>query len=358
MLRCRFFTLISNNIRSTISQLSSIGNSGRRLKNITGDKPINLQLSDLPSFPSFILLNKRDTLNLSGNVHCSLIGYETERIDECLHKFHLSSRHIWQIGKRLTSNIVMIHSAALGINVCLYDSKCSTNYVTKLIYPSIQHLNIRNGRNHFNNYLDHLAFCSINQSDAIEAIERLTNMEDGGTTIINEKIIYNKHDEKEMRLISFIPKSSNSSLKYVVTIPFNKFNQIGRFIHLNNGNGLQHIALYSSAIIEQIKELRKDNQIKFRKIPSAYYENLSELNKENEFISSNVSDFQHNNILIDSNDNHHLMQIFTESIGQGNDDSLFLEFIQRSKTAKGFGEANIRALWDSIEYSKLKMSGK
>jgi 4-hydroxyphenylpyruvate dioxygenase len=50
----------------------------------------------------------------------------------------------------------------------------------------------------------------------------------------------------------------------------------------------------------------------------------------------------------DGNVSVYLLQVFTQPIFEKN--TLFLELIQRVGNAHGFGAANIKALWNAVQY--------
>ena len=63
-------------------------------------------------------------------------------------------------------------------------------------------------------------------------------------------------------------------------------------------------------------------------------------------IDEEISQIKELNILVDRDDEGYLLQIFTKPIVDR--PTLFIEVIQR-KGARGFGEGNFKALFESIE---------
>ncbi|MEA5508708.1 4-hydroxyphenylpyruvate dioxygenase [Crocosphaera sp. UHCC 0190] len=150
-----------------------------------------------------------------------------------------------------------------------------------------------------------------------------------------------------------------SDVKIPINEPLSNNSQIKEFLDINNGSGIQHIALRTNKIIQVTNQLRSAG-LKFLKVPNTYYQNL--LNKQLDFHFS--TDEWHNimkqNILLDQETNLRnnnldiplLLQIFTEPIFEN--PTFFFEIIERRKQAKGFGEGNFRALFEAIEREQIK----
>jgi 4-hydroxyphenylpyruvate dioxygenase len=81
----------------------------------------------------------------------------------------------------------------------------------------------------------------------------------------------------------------------------------------------------------------------FLSTPDSYYEMLSERVGK---IDEEIDKLKELNILVDRDDEGYLLQIFTKPIVDR--PTLFIEIIQR-KGARGFGEGNFKALFESIE---------
>nr|AAX30651.1 SJCHGC06518 protein [Schistosoma japonicum] len=98
--------------------------------------------------------------------------------------------------------------------------------------------------------------------------------------------------------------------------------------------------------------------MKFIDAPEAYYKTLSQrINLKH--CSVDLEELKKTGVLVDKElDNKgdqigSLLQIFTEPLFEKN--GFFIELIERRDQSTGFGENNIKALWESLEMShKLK----
>ena len=137
-----------------------------------------------------------------------------------------------------------------------------------------------------------------------------------------------------------------------IKIPLNESkddnSQIEEFIDRFNGEGIQHIALYTDRIYDTVETLQESG-IKFLYTPDTYYEMLPERVQGHQ---EDLARMQKNRILIDGNgstDEGILLQIFTEEmLGP-----VFFEIIQR-KGNQGFGEGNFQALFNAIELDQIR----
>ena len=133
----------------------------------------------------------------------------------------------------------------------------------------------------------------------------------------------------------------------LISIPINESSdpksQINEYLEIYDGEGVQHIALYTDDIYATIEVMHQQG-VSFLDTPDTYYEMVDER------IPGHGEDLERmrvNRILIDADVNEkdkQLLQIFTQTcIGP-----IFFEVIQR-KGNKGFGEGNFQALFESIE---------
>jgi 4-hydroxyphenylpyruvate dioxygenase len=109
-----------------------------------------------------------------------------------------------------------------------------------------------------------------------------------------------------------------------------------------NGPGVQHLAILTEDIVSTVAALKK-NGVEFLKTPAAYYDDLGQRIGK---IDEEIEKLRELNILVDRDDEGYLLQIFTKPIVDR--PTLFIEIIQR-KGARGFGEGNFKALFESIE---------
>ncbi len=123
-----------------------------------------------------------------------------------------------------------------------------------------------------------------------------------------------------------------------VQIPLNEsaspHSQVQEFLEHNRGAGVQHVALGSGAITDDVRRLR-ERGVKF-------------------LMATAESDLDAG-ILIDRHPQYpeqYLLQIFTQPIF--GEPTFFFELIQRCGQRQGFGEANFRALFTAIEQEQQR----
>ncbi|HHP7230937.1 MAG TPA: 4-hydroxyphenylpyruvate dioxygenase [Xenococcaceae cyanobacterium] len=133
--------------------------------------------------------------------------------------------------------------------------------------------------------------------------------------------------------------------------PTSTNSQIQEFIAINRGAGIQHLALRSPNIIETVAQMRHLG-VEFLAVPPAYYQNLQlRLNRDSVSISNpQWQQIMAAEILVDWHQHQPkslLKQIFTQPILE--QPTFFLEIIERSHNAQGFGEGNFQALFEAVE---------
>ncbi len=122
--------------------------------------------------------------------------------------------------------------------------------------------------------------------------------------------------------------------------------QLDAFLHRNNGPGVQHLAFGVDDIIPAVSEARVRG-VEFLETPTTYYDMLIERFPE---MHAEIVGLRAANVLADRDEWGYLLQLFTRSPYERN--TLFYEFIQR-RGARGFGTANIRALYEAVERDRL-----
>lgn len=123
--------------------------------------------------------------------------------------------------------------------------------------------------------------------------------------------------------------------------------QIQEYLEFYNGEGVQHLAILTEDIVKTVTILRQ-NGVEFLDTPDSYYDMLSERVGE---IDEEIEKLRELSILVDRDDEGYLLQIFTKPIVDR--PTLFIEIIQR-KGARGFGEGNFKALFESIEREQAR----
>lgn len=157
-------------------------------------------------------------------------------------------------------------------------------------------------------------------------------------------------------LLSKVVHAKDDVIKNPINEPYKgeRVSQIEEFIQEFHGSGVQHIALHTDNIIKTIEFLRK-NGVEFIKVPEKYYKKLEAKNqilKNNQKIMEDISALKSNEILCDLEGEGYLLQTFTKPMGDR--PTFFYEIIQRCKGAKGFGQGNFKALFESIEHDQAE----
>jgi 4-hydroxyphenylpyruvate dioxygenase len=139
-----------------------------------------------------------------------------------------------------------------------------------------------------------------------------------------------------------------------IRIPINESSddksQIAEYLHLYNGEGIQHIALASPDIYASVEGMKQAG-VDFQDTIETYFDLID---KRLPGHGENVAELRRLRILIDGAthlgaDKELLLQIFTkEAVGP-----IFFELIQR-KGNEGFGEGNFQALFESIELDQIR----
>jgi 4-hydroxyphenylpyruvate dioxygenase len=120
--------------------------------------------------------------------------------------------------------------------------------------------------------------------------------------------------------------------------------QIEEYLDAYRSPGVQHLALMTQNIVATVSMLRA-NGIRFMRVPDTYYDEVaSRLDWSMIHVDLETLAAQH--ILIDSDDEGYLLQIFTEPVQDR--PTVFFEVIERHG-ARGFGEGNFKALFAAIE---------
>ena len=123
--------------------------------------------------------------------------------------------------------------------------------------------------------------------------------------------------------------------------------QIDRFLSNHRGPGVQHLAFLSEDILESVRGLR-EREVSFLDTPPGYYEAMP---GRVGAIDEDLEVLRAGHVLVDREGEGYLLQLFTRSAHVRR--TLFFEIIQR-KQSRGFGGANVRALYQSVEQEMLR----
>ncbi|HLS84363.1 MAG TPA: 4-hydroxyphenylpyruvate dioxygenase [Arenimonas sp.] len=138
----------------------------------------------------------------------------------------------------------------------------------------------------------------------------------------------------------------------IVRIPLNESSdeksQINEYLREYNGEGIQHIALFTDDIYSSVEAMHQAG-VKFLDTPDTYFEVIDQRIPNH---GEDVERLRRNSILIDADPEtkqRKLLQIFTQNAFG----PIFFEIIQR-KGNEGFGEGNFQALFESIERDQMR----
>lgn len=145
-------------------------------------------------------------------------------------------------------------------------------------------------------------------------------------------------------LMSKVMSNGNGYVKFPINEPAEgkKKSQVEEYLDFYEGEGVQHIAVATSNIIETVTKL-KHRGVEFLRVPNNYYDQvLDRVGK----IDEDLKPLSELGILIDRDDEGYLLQIFTKPVEDR--PTMFFEIIQR-KGAKSFGKGNFKALFEALE---------
>jgi 4-hydroxymandelate synthase len=152
----------------------------------------------------------------------------------------------------------------------------------------------------------------------------------------------------EQGLDSIVVRSPSGGITFTILEQdsMKKPGQIQGFLSRNDGPGVQHLAFLVDDIVSAIHEYG-DRGIDFLRTPGPYYDMLTDRLPD---IREEIADIRSVNVLADRDEWGYLLQLFTRSPYQRN--TMFYELVQR-RGARGFGGANIKALYEAVERDGL-----
>lgn len=125
--------------------------------------------------------------------------------------------------------------------------------------------------------------------------------------------------------------------------------QIEEYLDAYRSPGVQHIALKTKDIVATVKALRA-NGIRFMRVPQEYYDDVAE-RLDWSAIAAEPQTLAEQHILVDTDDEGYLLQIFTEPVQDR--PTVFFEMIERHGSL-GFGKGNFKALFEAIEREQAR----
>jgi 4-hydroxymandelate synthase len=152
----------------------------------------------------------------------------------------------------------------------------------------------------------------------------------------------------EQGLDSIVVRSPSGGITFTILEqdPKKKPGQLEGFLSRYCGPGVQHLAFLVDDIVSAIGDY-SNRGIDFLSAPRTYYDMLAERLPA---IRGEIADLRSTNVLADRDEWGYLLQLFTRSPYQRN--TVFYELVQR-RGARGFGSANIKALYEAVERDGL-----
>lgn len=166
-------------------------------------------------------------------------------------------------------------------------------------------------------------------------------------------------------LFSIVMWDRESGIKMANNEPLSpnyEVSQIYAFVEENNGPGVQHVAFHVPHILPCVEGLRRSG-MEFLDTPGAYYDMLPARMASRGVGALNEDErrLRELGILVDGAEGKYLLQIFSVEgrmlRHRPDGGPFFYEIIQR-RGARGFGEGNFRALFESIERERETRGGE
>ncbi|MFE0208297.1 4-hydroxyphenylpyruvate dioxygenase [Streptomyces sp. NPDC058985] len=155
-------------------------------------------------------------------------------------------------------------------------------------------------------------------------------------------------DVGEHAMDSIVVRSPSGGVTFTLVAPdLSKGpGQLNGFLERNGAPGVQHLAFLVDAILPAVHEFR-ERGVQFLSTPDAYYDKLQQRMSG---LREEIAELRSAQVLADRDEWGYLLQLFSRSPHERN--TLFYELIQR-QGSRGFGSANIRALYDAVERERL-----
>jgi 4-hydroxyphenylpyruvate dioxygenase len=157
----------------------------------------------------------------------------------------------------------------------------------------------------------------------------------------HHEMVWTKHSAMNSKVV----EDASGKIKFPIQEPAQAGgnSQVQEYLNFNHGAGAQHVAFLCDDIRATVRAIR-ENGVNFLGVPSTYYEVLEE--RVGAIEPRTMAELQELGILVDSDDDGRLMQIFSEPITSR--PTMFVEIIER-QGAQGFGSGNIKALFEAVE---------
>ena len=162
----------------------------------------------------------------------------------------------------------------------------------------------------------------------------------------HQEMVWTKHSAMNSKVV----EDASGKIKFPIVEPAHNGgkSQVQEYLNFNHGAGAQHVAFLSHDIRASVRAIR-DNGVRFLRIPGTYYEVLEE--RVGAIEPAVMAELQELGILVDSDDDGRLLQIFSEPVEAR--PTMFVEVIER-QGAHGFGAGNIKALFEAVERQQAR----
>jgi 4-hydroxyphenylpyruvate dioxygenase/4-hydroxymandelate synthase len=190
--------------------------------------------------------------------------------------------------------------------------------------------------------LDHVALCLMPDAleETVAAYGRLL-----GLRQCHEENVETQYGGMNSKVVQ--DASGKVTFPMMVPMANKRPGQIDKFLSNHRGPGVQHLAFLCEDILESVQGLR-ERQFPLLDSPAGYYEALP---ARVGTLAEDLEVLRAGNVLVDREGEGYLLQVFTRSVHERR--TLFFEVIQR-KQARGFGAANVRALYQSVEQEMMR----
>jgi 4-hydroxymandelate synthase len=189
--------------------------------------------------------------------------------------------------------------------------------------------------------LDHLAICL-----GCGTLDSWTDFYGDAFGFARYSSEYVEAGETAMDSVVVRSRSGRVTFTLVAPVAAKAPGQLEAFLDRNGGPGVQHLAFGVENIVAAAREARRRG-VEFLRAPAAYYDMLADRLGAT---PAEIAALRSVDVLADRDEWGELLQLFTHSPYQRN--TLFYEFIER-RGARGFGSANIRALFEAVERDRL-----
>ncbi|CAM2010732.1 4-hydroxyphenylpyruvate dioxygenase [Acanthopleuribacter pedis] len=145
-------------------------------------------------------------------------------------------------------------------------------------------------------------------------------------------------------------RAANRALTGVFVEPVKSRNpsQVQEYLEAFHGSGVQHVAFATDDIFATVATMRAAG-VEFVAYPTTYYDNLR---KAGRLPHALIDQLEEQCILCDKQGKAYLFQTFTKPFGDR--PTFFYEIIQRRCNYEGFGQDNVRALFEAVEQDQAR----